>query len=204
MLRLAHNLNRHTPMKLQYLCMAALSVLLLFAAGLPSSAQSDEPRESTTMYVKVASSNADAVVMSSTDFFEQEPLGRLIQNQPVQMLEKTDAEYVKIIATVGEKRVEGWVKKIILQGKPLENSPRVTESEDIDNASFSDGHRLDIEDEMRMDSQRMKEALDRIDDFEAVVAKRFSLEGELPDPTMVKANLRQFGIDGGLAPGSSK
>jgi hypothetical protein len=88
-------------------------------------------------YVKVASSNPDAVIMDGTDFFEAKPLCVLIQNQPVTVLDESDGEYVKIRATCEGKTVEGWVKKRILVATPIQNKPSVTESGGVENASIA-------------------------------------------------------------------
>ena len=156
------------------------------------------------MYVKVASSNPDAVVLSSTDFFESEPLGNLKQNQSVEMLDKTDGEYVKIRATVDGKKVEGWVKKVILQKKPLENSPRVSESGAVDNASFAaPGFDKEIENGMRKESPEMDKALTQLQDFEKKRARLMGLkESDDPDfeqdPTPMLNSYRDFANSGGL------
>lgn len=155
------------------------------------------------MYVKIASSNPDAVILSSTDFFEAEAVGTLLQNQPVEMTSKTDGEYVMIEATVDGKSVKGWVKKIILQKKPLENVPRVSESGAVDNASFAaPGFNKEIESGMRKDSPQMKQALERLDAFEA---KRAGLMGITnwnsdtdADSTEALNHYRDFGKTGGL------
>ena len=153
------------------------------------------------MFVKVDSSSPEAVVQSSTDFFEAEPVGKLIPNQPVEMLDEEDGEYVKIRATVDGREVEGWVKKIILQKKPLENKPRVTESGAVDSASFAaPGFSKELEDGMRQDSKEMALALKRIDEFEK---KRKELMGldpneEEPDPTPMLQRYRDFANAGKL------
>ncbi|HLF63061.1 MAG TPA: hypothetical protein VI603_04900, partial [Saprospiraceae bacterium] len=104
-----------------------LSILFITLIGSSGYAQDPDAGEST-QYVTVSSSNPDAVVMDGTDFFEAEPICMLIQNQSVTMLDSTDGEYVMIRFLCDGKTVEGWVKKIILAPKPLENKPRVTES----------------------------------------------------------------------------
>ncbi|MCB9893247.1 MAG: hypothetical protein H6839_02210 [Planctomycetes bacterium] len=175
------------------LALLAVAVALFFAIS---------PVQGEKMYVKVGSSSADAVVVSSTDFFEQEPLGRLIQNQPVEMLDKTDGEYVKIKAKIDGKDVEGWVKKVILQKKPLENVPRVSESGAVDNASFAaPGFNKEIEDGMRKDSDEMAAALKRVDNFEEKRAKLMGLDpkAENPDPTPQMKHYRDFAKSGGLS-----
>lgn len=153
------------------------------------------------MFVKIDSSSPDAVIQSSTDFFDQEPVGKLISNQPVEMLDETDGEFVKIRATVRGKEVEGWVKKIILQKKPLENKPRVDESGAVDSASFAaPGFNEELENGMRSDSPEMATALKRIDEFEK---KRGQLMGvdttsEDPDPTPMLQRYRDFAAAGKL------
>jgi len=158
-----------------------------------------------TMYVKVASSSTDAVVVSSTDFFEQELLGNLVQNQPVEMLDKTDGDYVMIRATVDGKKVEGWVKKIILQKKPLDNVPRVSESGAVDNASFAaPGFDKEIENGMRKESPEMDKSLTQLQEFEKKRAKLMGLKptddpDEKQDPAPLLKGYRDFAKTGGLS-----
>ncbi|MBZ0137880.1 MAG: SH3 domain-containing protein [Planctomycetes bacterium] len=153
------------------------------------------------MYVKVDSSSPDAVVQSSTDFFDSKPVGKLVSNQPVEMLDETDGEFVKIRATVDGKEVEGWVKKIILQKKPLENKPRVSESGAVENASFAaPGFNEELENGMRADSPEMATALKRIDDFEVKRGKLlgFDAKAEEPDMAPVLQRYRDFAAAGQL------
>jgi hypothetical protein len=155
------------------------------------------------MYVKVASSNPDAVILSSTDFFEAEAVGTLLQNQPVEMMDKSDGEFVMIEATVDGKKVQGWVKKIILQKKPLENVPRVSESGAVDNASFAaPGFNKEIEGGMRKDSPQMKQALERLDEFEGKRAELMGIKNwdsdTKADSTEALKHYRDFGKTGGL------
>ena len=176
------------------LALVAVAVALFFAIS---------PVQGEKMYVKVASSNPDSVVQSGTDFFDSEPLGKLIQNQPVEMLDKTDGEYVKIKATVDGKEIEGWVKKVILQKQPLKNVARVSESGAVDNASFAaPGFNKEIEDGMRKDSKEMAAAIKRMDDFEEKRAKLMGLdpkaEPEKQDPTPALKHYRDFAKTGGL------
>ena len=157
------------------------------------------PVQGEEMYVKVSSSNADAVVVSSTDFFEQEPLGTLIQNQPVEMLDKTDGEYVKIRATIDGKKVEGWVKKVILNKKPLENVRRVGEDGAVSNASFAaPGFNEKVEQDMKAGSDEMKAALARIDQFEEARAKLMGGTAKEPDPVKQMGRYRDFAKSGKL------
>jgi len=162
-----------------------------------------------TMYVKVAASNPDAVIMTSTDFFDAEPVATLIQNQPVETTGKKDGEYVEIKANVDGKAVRGWVKSIILQKEPLKNVPRVTEAGAIDNASFAaPGFDKEIENGMRKDSTQMKQALERLDKFEAKRAELLGIknwDADEKDPKAPKTDstealkhYRAFGKDGGL------
>jgi hypothetical protein len=151
------------------------------------------------MYVKIDSSNKDAVMQSSTDFFEAEPVGKLLQNQPVEMLDEEDGEYVKIRATVKGEEVEGWVKRIILQKRPLENQPRVSESGAVDSASFAaPGFSEEIEADMKEGSDDMRKALDRVDRFESARNRVFGGDAEKPDPATQNKNIRDFAAVGKL------
>lgn len=158
-----------------------------------------------TMYVKVNSSSTDAVVVSSTDFLEQELLGSLKQNQPVEMLDKTDGEYVLIRATIDGKKVEGWVKKVILQKKPLENVPRVSESGAVENASFAaPGFDKEIENGMRKESPEMDKSLNQLQEFEKKRAKLMGLKPTddpdvVQDPAPLLKGYRDFAKTGGLS-----
>jgi hypothetical protein len=152
-----------------------------------------------TRYVKVDSSSPDAVVQSSTDFFDAEAVGKLVTNQPVEMLDKTDGEYVMIRATVDGRKIEGWVKKIILQDKPLENQPRVTESGAVQSAAFAaPGFSEEIENDMKADSAQMREAMKRVDAFEASRNKSFGGNAKDPDPAKQREQVKNFGKDGKL------
>jgi hypothetical protein len=156
------------------------------------------------MYVKVASSNPDAVLMSGTDFFDAEPVGTLLQNQEVNTTGKEDGQFVEIEATVDGKKVKGWVKSIILNKKPLENVPRVNESGAVDNASFAaPGFDKEIESGMRSGSPEMKQALERLDAFEAKRAallgiKNWDKDDGSTDSTEALRHYREFGKAGGL------
>lgn len=97
----------------------------------------NEDSGENTWYVNIDSSSPDAVLQDGTDFFEQQPIGRLLTNQPVTVLEEEDGEYVKIKAVVDGKDVEGWIKKIVLVKKPLQNKRRVTESGATESAAFA-------------------------------------------------------------------
>jgi len=161
------------------------------------------------MYVKVASSNPDAVVQSSTDFFEAEPLGALIQNQPVEMFEKfKDGEYVKVIATIKGKKVEGWVRASVLQDRPLANVPRVTERGAVDDADWrTSDWEFDPDRGMRKDSPQMKAALERLDAFEKFIAEYRGIKNvDYHDADLGPyiGRLKAFAIEGGLAPGRSQ
>jgi hypothetical protein len=156
-----------------------------------------------TMYVKVNASNPDAVIMSSTDFFEAEPVATLIQNQPVETTGKKDGEYAEIEATVDGKKVKGWVKAIILQKKPLENVSRVSETGAVENASFAgNGLNEKIQAEMRAGSPEMDAAMKRLDDFEAKRAKLLDIKNwdsaTDADSTGALKHYRDFGAAGGL------
>lgn len=183
-----------------------LVALLIIAAALVFATKGVQGE---TMYVRVASSNPDAIVQSSTDFFEAESLGTLLQNQPVELLDKTDGEMVMIEATIDGKKVQGWVKKAILQKQPLANVPRVSESGAVDSANFAaPGFNKEIENGMRKDSAQMKTALERLDKFEAKRAdlmdiKDWDKDGTGPDKknadsTEALKHYRSFGKDGGL------
>lgn len=158
-----------------------------------------------TMYVKVNSSSTDAVVVSSTDFMEQELLGSLKQNQPVEMLDKTDGDYVMIRATIDGKKVEGWVKKVILQKKPLENVPRVSESGAAESASFAaPGFDKEIENGMRKESPEMDKSLAQLQEFEKKRAKLMGLKPTddpdvVQDPAPALKGYRDFAKTGGLS-----
>lgn len=152
-----------------------------------------------TMYVKVNSSSPDAVIQSSTDEWDAELVGKLIQNQPVEMLDKTDGEYVMIRATVEGKEVEGWVKKIILQKKPLENQPRVSESGAVDTASFAgNGYNEAVESDMKKNSDEMQKALAQVDQFEAGRNRVFGGDPKEPDPAAQRTQVKKFAKDGKL------
>lgn len=178
----------------------ALAVCALLFAFMPTSAQSS----GRTMYVKVAGSHPDAVVQSSTDFFEAEPLGTLRTNQPVVMLDETDGEYVKVRCTIDGKQIKGWVKRAILQAEPLGNVPRVTESGDVESASFATNGRLTVEEQVRKESPEMKAALERIDSFEQFLNRRLGGDKHQPDPKRIRQAVQNFHSEGGLQPGSMK
>lgn len=178
----------------------ALAVCALLFAFMPTSAQSS----GRTMYVKVAGSHPDAVVQSSTDFFEAEPLGTLRTNQPVVMLDETDGEYVKARCTIDGKQIEGWVKRTILQASLLDNVPRVTESGDVESASFATNGRLTVEEQVRKESPEMKAALQRIDSFEQFLNRRLGGDKHQPDPKRIRQAVQNFHSEGGLQPGSMK
>jgi hypothetical protein len=177
-----------------------LAVCALLFAFMPTSAQSS----GRTMYVKVASSHADAVVLSSTDFFEAEPLGALISNQSVEMLDETDGEYVKVRCTIDGKQIEGWVKRTILQASPLDNVPRVTERRDVENARFATNGRSTDEERVRKESPEMKAALERIDSFEQFLNEHLGGDEREPDPERIRQAVQHFHDEGGLQPGSMK
>lgn len=157
-----------------------------------------------TMYVKVDSASPDAVIQSSTDFFDSEPVARLRSNYPVEMLDEEDGDFVKIRATVDGKKVEGWVKKIILQKQPLENQRRVTESGAVDSASYAaPGFDKEIENGMRKESPEMDQALDQLQEFEKKRAKLMGMKptddpDEVQDPTPMLQSFRDFSTAGGL------
>jgi hypothetical protein len=118
-----------------------IPILLLFLSVNANAQDGDQKPENgavdkETMFVKVDSSSPEAVMVDGTDFFEQQPLGRLLQNQKVTLLGEEDGEYVKIRAVVDGKEIEGWIKKIALIKKPLQNEPRVSESGATETASF--------------------------------------------------------------------
>ncbi|MCZ7604957.1 MAG: SH3 domain-containing protein [Planctomycetota bacterium] len=172
---------------------------MLFAF-MPTSAQST----GRTMYVKVASTNSDAVVQSSTDFFEAVPLGTLQANQPVEMLDETYGEYVKIRCTIDGKQIEGWVKKEILQAEPLEVMPRTSEDKEVGSASFAASGRQPIEKRMRRESPEMKAALERIDRFEEFLNQQLGGDKRNPAPARMEQAMRDFQTEGGLQPGNMK
>lgn len=176
-----------------------LSLLLVIAVALAVTAGYVAGQDGETMYVKVDSSSPDAVMQSSTDFFEAEPVGRLISNQPVTMLDETDGDMVKIRAKVDGNDVEGWVKKIVLQSKPLENQPRVAESGAVDSASFAaPGFNEKVENDMKENSSEMERALANIDKFESTRAKLLGGTGRDPDPAASNEKIREFARGGKL------
>jgi hypothetical protein len=178
----------------------ALGLCALLFAFMPTSAQSS----GRTMYVKVASSHADAVVLSSTDFFEAEPLGALISNQSVEMLDETDGEYVKVRCTIDDKQIEGWVKREILQAEPLEVMPRTSEDQEVRSAGIAENSRLPVEEQMRRESPEMKAALERIDRFEEFLNQRLGGDKCNPSPARMEQAMHDFQTEGGLQPGSMK
>ena len=180
--------------------LAVLAVALLICASVHSTAQ-DAGDE---MFVKVDGSSPEAVVQSSTDFFEAEPVGRLITNQPVEILGETDGEFVKIRCKIDGKTVEGWVKRTTLQTKPLENKPRVVDSGEVDTASFAAGSRRRVEEDVRLDSPDMDKGLKRIDEFERFLRSRFGGDVDNLDPTPFLEQYRKFGAEGGLMRGSMR
>ncbi len=178
----------------------ALGLCALLFAFMPTSAQST----GRTMYVRVAGSHPDAVVQSSTDFFEAEPLGTLQANQPVEMLDETDGKYVKIRFTIDGKQIEGWVKKEILQAEPLEVMPRTSEDQEVRSAGFAENSRLHVEEQMRRESPEMKAALERIDSFEQFLNEQLGGDKRNPDPTRIQQAVQDFHSKGGLQLGSMK
>lgn len=178
----------------------ALGLCALLFAFMPTSAQST----GRTMYVRVAGSHPDAVVQSSTDFFEAELLGTLQPNQSVRMLDETDGKYVKVRCTIDGKQIDGWVKRTILQAEPLENMPRVTESGHDDKAEFTTNSPLPIEQQMSSHSPEMKAALERIDSFEQFLNEQLGGDKRNPDPERIRHAVQNFHSEGGLQPGSMK
>lgn len=152
-----------------------------------------------TMYVKVDSSSTDAVIQSSTDFFEAEPVGKLTFNSKVEMLDKKDGEYVKIRATVNGKEVEGWVKSLILSKEPMRVEPRVSESAGSKSAATAGkGLNAEIEAEMREGSDEMNAALKRIDDFEASHNRLLGGDAKNPEPEVQQQHVKDFATNGKL------
>jgi len=178
----------------------ALGLCALLFAFMPTSAQST----GRTMYVRVAGSHPDAVVQSSTDFFEAEPLGTLQANQPVEMLDETDGKYVKVRCIIDGKQIEGWVKKEILQAEPLEVMPRTSEDQEVRSAGFAENSRLHVEEQMRRESPEMKAALERIDRFEEFLNQRLGGDKCNPSPARMEQAMRDFQTEGGLQPGNMK
>lgn len=158
-----------------------------------------KPAHGEEMFVKVDASSPDAVILSSTDIFESEALGKLISNQPVEMLDKTDGEYVMVRAEIKGRKVEGWVKKVILQKEPLRLQARVSESGAVENAAVaSNGFNEQVENEMVAGSPQMKTALERVNKFEAGRNKAFGGSASDPDSTLQLRQVRDFGKDGKL------
>ncbi|MCA8918880.1 MAG: hypothetical protein KDB32_07365 [Planctomycetes bacterium] len=152
-----------------------------------------------TMYVKVDSSSPDAVIQSSTDFFDAEPLGKLGMNDEVELLDKKDGEYVLIRAKIGDKEVEGWIKSLVLSKEPMRVESRVSESAGSKNsAQASKGLNAAIEKEMREGSPEMNTALKRIDDYEASRNKLMGGDAKDPDASVQNQHVRDFATDGKL------
>ena len=97
----------------------------------------NEDSEENTRYVKVDSTSPAAVVQDDTDFFESNPVARLVSNQPVTLLGEEKDGYVKIKARVDGEEIEGWIKKIVLSDEPIQNKPRVSEAGSVDSAAFA-------------------------------------------------------------------
>ncbi|MCB9933710.1 MAG: SH3 domain-containing protein [Planctomycetes bacterium] len=152
-----------------------------------------------TMYVKVDSSSPDAVIQSSTDFFESEALGKLTFNDEVEMLDQKDGEYVKIRAKIGDKEVEGWVKALILSKDKLLVEPRATESAGAkSSAQTSKGLNEQIEKEMREGSPEMNTALARIDNFESSRNRLLGGDATKPKPEVQQQHVKDFATNGKL------
>ena len=152
-----------------------------------------------TMYVKVDSSSPDAVIQSSTDFFDAEALGKLSMNDEVEALGEKDGEYVKIRAKINGKEVEGWVKALVLSKDKMLVEPRVSESAGAKNkGNAGKGLNAAIEKEMREGSDEMNNALKRIDAFEASRNKLMGGDAEKPDPQVQKQHIKEFATDGKL------
>lgn len=115
----------------QLLCLS----LLLFIPG--SVTLQDNDAGESDEYVIIDSSSDDAVMHSSPEIFESEPICRLITNQVVTVLDSVDGEYVMIRATCDGKIVEGWVKKHILDDAPRQHEPTVTPSGGISSAAIA-------------------------------------------------------------------
>lgn len=181
-------------MKIRLIATTALGVCALLFAFMPTLAQSS----GRTMYVKVDSTSPDAVVQSSTDFFDYEPLGLLRLNDEIEMLTETDGEYVKIRCTIEGKVIEGWVKKLILSSASMRELPRVSS---YSRPAFS---RLSVEAEMRESSDQMNSALKRIDEFGAFLNERLGGDAKYPAPTAIEDKIKAFARDSKLEPGSMK
>ncbi|NND44378.1 MAG: hypothetical protein HKN58_03575 [Xanthomonadales bacterium] len=115
-----------------------VALLLLLLADPAYALQSDDANaDEDIRYVQVDSSSNDALILDGTDFFEANPLCRLIANQQVTVLGEKDGKYIKIRAVCDGKSVEGWVRKSALGKKPREHKPEVTPSGGIDSASIA-------------------------------------------------------------------
>ncbi|MEZ5992541.1 MAG: hypothetical protein R3E76_09320 [Planctomycetota bacterium] len=185
-------------MKVRSIATAALGVCALLFAFIPTLAQS----AGTTMYVKVDSTSPDAVVQSSTDFFEAEPMGRLEWNQEVEMLAETDGEYVKIRCNIEGKQVEGWVKSLVLSRAPQLTRPKAANGPVLSAAHGGVGR--PIEYYIRADSPEMDAALERIDEFEAFLNRRLSGDAKEPDAVERNRMIKEFFPNAPLQPGSMK
>ncbi|MCA8911562.1 MAG: SH3 domain-containing protein [Planctomycetes bacterium] len=177
-----------------------LAACALVCAFMPTHAQS----ATQTMYVKVDSSNPDAVVQSSTDFFEAEPLGKLIVNQPVEMLDETNGEFVKIRCKIEGKDIEGWVKKLILGEAPLESMRRVSDQDVPDDSTTLDSGIFSIEHRMSSESAEMKAGLGQVDRLEKFLNRRLGGDPDEPDPSRMSRKIREFHNARNLQPGSMK
>ena len=115
-----------TTLFIKVILLLHLCLYPLVIVGQEKSVESEN--EEKTAFVIIDSSSNDAVIHDQTDFFEQNPLCRLTQNQTVTLTDSTDGEYVLIIAKCDGKTVTGWVKKQILAEEPFKNNPKVSES----------------------------------------------------------------------------
>lgn len=186
-------------MKIRSLATTALGVCALLLAFMPTLAQSSGRK----MYVKVDSTSPDAVVQSSTDFFDSEPLGLLRLNDEVEMLTETDGEYVKIRCTIKGEQLEGWVKRLVLTSEPMKVAPRVSDRQTL-GAEYGGRHHVDTNREMRESSAEMDAALKRIDEFEAFLNKRLGGDAKSPKPDAIQQNIKDFAREAALEPGSMK
>ncbi|MBX3460432.1 MAG: SH3 domain-containing protein [Planctomycetes bacterium] len=172
------------------LALVLAAAVLVLAAGI---SRGDK------MYVGVDKSSPDSVVLSEPDLFMGEPVGKLMANQEVETVGKPNGEYIKIRATIDGKKVEGWVKQLVLRKQPLESQPRVTESGGAQHsAQAGKGLNAEIEKDMRQGSGQMDKALKRVDDFEATRNRLMGGDAKEPDPAKQQQHYKSFGKEGQL------
>lgn len=172
------------------LAVLVAAVLLTLAAGI---SRGDK------MYVGVDKSNPDAAILSEPDSIFGDPLATLDSNTEVETLGKPKNGYVKIRATVGGKKVEGWFKYLALRKEKLVAESRVSESAGAEHsAQAGKGLTAEIESDMRKNSKNMDTALKRIDDFEASRNRLLAGSATEPDGAIQQQHYRTFAKEGQL------